>query len=142
MKVNSLYVILFCGIACERAPSAQAMKEWSPSDHDQQEPAQATPPISAATETATLAALLWRQQCSTCHGHTGLGDGPAAIATKPPSLASAAWQKATTDAQIAKAITAGKGKMPKFDVPEAVVKALVIHVRSLNEGKTRNDKAP
>lgn len=142
MNVNVLSLFAFCAVAaCDRAPSTNGMKEWSPADHDQSEQAQPavqpSPHGADVSETATLAALLWKQQCATCHGQTGLGDGPSAVATRPPSLASAAWQQATSDAQIAKTITTGKGKMPKFDVPEAVVKALVIHIRTLGQDPPR-----
>jgi mono/diheme cytochrome c family protein len=136
MKVNLVYLYASAAAlsACDRAPSTNGMKEWSPIDHDQQaQPAPQPPRADQTSETATLAALLWKQQCASCHGQTGLGDGPASIATRPPSLTSAAWQQATSDDQITKTITTGKGKMPKFDLPEAVVKALVVHIRTLGK---------
>ncbi len=156
-KVNFLYLIPMAVIACERAPSLQGLQEWTPSDHDQQSaqtpPAPPDPhspgssphgsasPHDSTMDTTALTTLLWKQQCASCHGATGLGDGPAAIATRPPSLASADWQKAITDAQIAKMITTGKGKMPKFDLPEVVVKALVIHIRTLGPVKPPSEGA-
>jgi mono/diheme cytochrome c family protein len=144
MSVNLLYFFIACAalMGCERAPSTSGMKEWSPADHDPVEPLAAAPanapgaapPQADGSESAMLASLLWKQQCATCHGPTGRGDGPAAVATRPANLAAASWQSATSDAQIAKAITSGKGKMPKFELPEAVVKALVVHIRTF--GKT------
>ncbi len=159
MKVNVVSFVLFGMVACERAPSADKLKEWTPADHDQARE-QAPPPSPRGSgasphgagphgatpdneelDTAALAALLWKQQCGSCHGVSGLGDGPASATTKPPSLASAEWQKATTDAQIAKTITTGKGKMPKFEMPEAVVRALIFHIRTLGGAPAANDKA-
>jgi len=47
--------------------------------------------------------------CASCHGATGKGDGPtgAAFPTKPRDFTDAAWQSATDDAKIGKAITGG-----------------------------------
>ncbi len=51
----------------------------------------------------------FKQLCSTCHGPTGLGDGPAAagLRPKPRPLGDPAWQDEVDDAHIAKVITEG-----------------------------------
>ena len=49
---------------------------------------------------------------------------------KPPDLTKDEIQGKLEDAQIAAAITNGKGRMPKFELPEDVVRGLVQRVRS------------
>jgi len=50
-----------------------------------------------------------------CHGESGKGDGAAAAALnpKPRDYTDAAWQKATTDAQIKDAIARGGAAVGK-----------------------------
>lgn len=40
------------------------------------------------------------------------------------------WQSSIKDDEIAAVITNGKGRMPKFELPDEVVKGLVARVRS------------
>jgi mono/diheme cytochrome c family protein len=49
------------------------------------------------------------QLCSTCHGPTGHGDGPAgqALNPHPRNFTDAAWQNSVDDEHIAKVITNG-----------------------------------
>ncbi len=60
----------------------------------------------------------------------GKGDGQMGPMVHAPDLTRADWQSQVTDAQIAVSIKSGKGKMPKFDVPEPVVLGLVARVRA------------
>jgi len=46
-------------------------------------------------------------------------------------LTNSDWQSKTTDAEIASTIKSGKNKMPKFDLPEPVLAALVVRIRGL-----------
>lgn len=77
-----------------------------------------------------LVDITWRQQCSTCHGAFGRGDGQLGPMVKAPDLSTLDWQSKVTDAEIAATIRNGKGKMPKFDVPEPVIQGLVARVRA------------
>ena len=84
--------------------------------------------------------------CSTCHGTTGRGDGPAAraLAVRPRDYTDATWQRSITDDQIRAIIVkggAGVGKsslMPATsamaDDPEAL-DALVAIVRSFGSAR-------
>ncbi len=79
--------------------------------------------------------------CTSCHGATGKGDGPAgsALNPKPRDLTDAAWQKSVTDELIAKAIKEGGaaiGKSPLMppwghSLNEEELKAVVAYVRSM-----------
>jgi cytochrome c oxidase cbb3-type subunit 3 len=128
--------------ACERPPSADSAKEWTPADHHSQDDdkaqagqraqaAQAQPKGAKGDDAAQLAEIAWRQQCATCHGTAGKGDGPMGAMMQAPDLTRAAWQTKTTDAEIAAVIQSGRNKMPKFDLPEPVLRGLVARIRSL-----------
>ena len=83
---------------------------------------------------------IFKARCAMCHGPGGKGDGPAGMALnpRPQNWTDAAWQKATADAEIEKAIVGGGQAVGKSvlmpanpdlkDKPE-VVKALVGIVR-------------
>ncbi len=150
--------LLVLAVACDRPPPAESLKEWSPGDHhssDDDKLAQgaqqaaaprakvrppaagAAPEASAATtrgatgdDVAQLVELAWRQQCATCHGATGHGDGQLGPMVRAPDLTREDWQSRVTDGEIAATIKSGKGKMPNFDVPEPVLEGLVARVRA------------
>ena len=125
---------------CDRPPAPT--REWTPQDHDRadesarvssgaQASAQPRSSASPADETRALVAITWQRQCATCHGATGHGDGPQGPMVKATNLASEEWQAKVTDADIATAIKLGKGQMPKFDLPNAVIVGLVEQIRAL-----------
>jgi cytochrome c oxidase cbb3-type subunit 3 len=78
-----------------------------------------------------LVDLAWRQQCANCHGPLGRGDGQMGAMLRAPDLTRAAWQSTVTDTEIAATIKNGRNKMPRFDLPEPVLKGLVVRIRSL-----------
>jgi cytochrome c oxidase cbb3-type subunit 3 len=140
--LTTVALVLFTG--CDRPPSPESLRDWAPGDHhsiedDRPSAAQpaaqpAAPRGSAGSNEATqLAELAWRQQCTTCHGPMGKGDGPTGPMVQAPDLTRAAWQSKVTDAEIVSTIRAGKNKMPKFDLPDPVLRALVVRIRSLRE---------
>jgi cytochrome c oxidase cbb3-type subunit 3 len=126
-------------VACERPPSADQAKEWTPGDHDHSEektsqaqgaqaPAQRGDAGSGAEQ---LAEMTWQNNCFACHGSMGKGDGPSGPMVGAKDLTRADWQSTVSDADMAAAILGGKGRMPKFDLPEPVVKGLVARIRSM-----------
>ena len=125
---------LIFATACDRAPSVDRAGEWSPKDHDQAEMAgrQAMPPSSGTrpNNDEMLVELTWNENCASCHGAEGHGDGPNGRLVKAPDLTRAAWQDNVTDEQIAAQIKNGKGLMPKFDIPAVVVKGLIARIRA------------
>ena len=154
LAVLSILIVM----GCDRAPAADGLPEWKPSDHDrlaneanerEQRQAAPAPPQglpaghpdtadagprpdagSAAMSADELADMAWKNQCSSCHGPTGHGDGPQAPMLHPPDFSSKEWQSQHTDVELAASIVNGKNKMPKFGLPERVVTALVARVRS------------
>ena len=97
-----------------------------------QAPTEGSPgPGKKASEAVSLAELAWRNQCASCHGPTGRGDGPTGPMVGAPDLTSPAMQDRLKDAEVFAAVKNGKGKMPKFDLPDDVVMALIVKVRQL-----------
>jgi mono/diheme cytochrome c family protein len=130
-----------CG--CDRPPSDDTATVWTPADHDRVDEknvasgtqGKAAPKAAPSVNTPVdegkiLGDLAWRTQCVTCHGESGHGDGPSGALVKAPDMAKSDWQAQRTDEAMAASIRNGKGLMPKFDLPDAAVKALVARVRS------------
>ena len=122
MRVLSTTCALLFALACAAPP-----------------PPPQPPPIPA--DAMAAAEAKWNIFCSTCHGKTGRGDGPAAAALQPDLLrdySDLAWQKSVTDEYLALAILKGGaavGKSPLMppspdlqDRPE-IVRGLVRVVR-------------
>lgn len=132
-RVFPLFLLTVAAVAaCDRPPSVE-LKEWTPSDHDGEQKGAASGKQGTkgdAGGTPALVEITWRQQCATCHGVSGRGDGPQGPMFKAADLSRVDWQSKVKDEEIASAIVNGKGRMPKFDLPDDVVRGLVTRVRS------------
>lgn len=106
-------------------------------------PAPAVQPAIAAAK-GTPGEQLFSERCALCHGAGGRGDGPAAAAMnpKPRNFTDKAWQTATTDEALRKAIVEGGtavGKSPLMPPnPDLATNAELLssvaaHVRSLGK---------
>jgi mono/diheme cytochrome c family protein len=110
--------------------------------------APATQPAPAAAKSSeaigTEAKQIFETRCYTCHGMTGMGDGPgsAGLTPKPRNFHDPAWQESVTDDHINKIIlyggsAVGRSPMmpgnPDLIAKSEVVAALVKHVRSLGQ---------
>ncbi|MFQ5457732.1 MAG: c-type cytochrome [Myxococcota bacterium] len=74
--------------------------------------------------------------CVACHGPSGAGDGPAAAALdpKPRDLTTGEFKYGSTDEDLFKFISTGKGPMPPWDsLPEADRRAVIKYIRSLKK---------
>lgn len=69
----------------------------------------AVPSLSLAADAASN----FKTRCTPCHGSDGSGNTPMGKKVGAKALASPEVQK-LSDADLQKAITAGKGKMPEF----------------------------
>jgi cytochrome c oxidase cbb3-type subunit 3 len=127
---------------CESPPAAATLREWTPADHHSTDDdklgsqGQGTGPAArrgAAGDVAQLVDLTWRQQCTNCHGAGGRGDGQMGAMLHATDLTRADWQKSVTDADLTATIKNGKNRMPKFDLPDAVLAGLVARIRALRE---------
>jgi mono/diheme cytochrome c family protein len=118
-------------VACDRAPPADGLKEWTPADHEGEKKSSANQGAKGDGGGApALVEITWRAQCASCHGAGGHGDGPQGAMFKAADLSRPEWQDKIKDEEIAGAIVNGKGRMPKFELSPDVVKGLVGRVRS------------
>jgi mono/diheme cytochrome c family protein len=138
MPVLSVALAALAG--CDRPPSADSLKEWTRADHHSTDDdklaagAQVAPPPAGGPphdDTGQLVELTWRQQCTTCHGPMGRGDGQMGPMVQAPDLTRADWQSKVTDAEMASTIKAGRNRMPSFNLPDPVIGGLVVRIRSL-----------
>jgi cytochrome c oxidase cbb3-type subunit 3 len=137
MHPRWLLVCLLLCAACDRAPSASSLPEWTTADHDRLEEnarAQAGQRPGAQpqlTPQQQLAEAAWQAKCASCHGIIGRGDGPNGPLLKASDLTREEWQAKTSDEQIASVIRSGRGRMPAFaDLPQDAVDALVARIRA------------
>ena len=68
----------------------------------------------AGTARADDGSVLYKNNCSACHGNRGDGRGPAAtgLSPPPPDFADPAFWKGVTDSYLLHVITNGLGPMP------------------------------
>ena len=80
------------------------------------------------------AAATFKTKCSPCHGVDGSGNTPAGKTVKAQDLRVPEIQS-KTDAELAKVITDGKGKMPSFksSLSGDQIKGLVAYIRTLKK---------
>ena len=98
-------------------------------------------PAAASAGDAAAGKAKYDMFCSSCHGASGKGDGPAGAALNPKArdFTDAAWQDATDDATIHKAIKEGGaaiGKSPLMppwgaSLSDADIDNVVAYIRSL-----------
>src|SRR5687768_11220145 len=64
---------------------------------------------SAPAAIGSSAQTLFSQRCAVCHGTSGKGDGPGAVALnpKPRDYTNTAWQKSVSDDELKKIIVQG-----------------------------------
>jgi cytochrome c553 len=110
------------------------------------EPPAETPATDAEAAPAAAvagfdAAATFNTVCATCHGVTGVGDGPAgaALDPKPASFADAAFWETRTDEDVFAVIKEGgaaRGKSPLMvgwgmSYDDTQITALVEHIKTL-----------
>lgn len=130
-----MLLLLPLAFACQSQPSD--LREWTPADHDHTTNPNTTQVEVPADGSSALASLgidevtivAWKRNCASCHGLSGAGDGPQGRMTGARDLGDTAWQDATSDEAIARAIREGRGAMPAFSLPDSTVKSLVRLIR-------------
>lgn len=130
----SLAVLL---VGCNAAPAD--LRPWKASDHDHtanpnEDQVQVTDAGSAAQNHGIddVTIVAWQQNCTSCHGALGRGDGPQGQLVHAADLSRPDWQASVTDEAIATTIREGRGRMPSFNLPEVTITRLVGLVRMLN----------
>jgi mono/diheme cytochrome c family protein len=146
-RLLSVLSLVVLAPACESAPAAESLAEWRPSDHhsaDDDKVAQGASAQQAqgarqatGSDIPQLVELAWRQQCTTCHGAMGRGDGQMGAMLQAPDLTRDDLQAKMTDAEMAAFIKHGKDKMPAFNLPDPVLQGLVARIRQLRSAEAR-----
>jgi hypothetical protein len=78
-----------------------------------------------------LVEVTWETACAPCHGPIGHGDGPNGPMVNAPDITRDDVLSKITDDEIAFQIRNGKNRMPKFDLPDPVVRGLVARIRAM-----------
>ena len=93
---------------------------------------------AVATSAASVQAgdALYKKNCASCHGKTGLGDGTKAktLDTSPGDFTSASFQK-QTDGTLFYQIKSGREDMPKYDkkIEDSDIWNIVNYLRTLKK---------
>jgi len=126
--------------ACNDA--AVDLRPWKASDHDHTanpnaEQVQVTDAGSADSNHGLddVTIVAWQQNCTSCHGPLGRGDGQQGQMVHASDLSRPDWQATVTDEAIATTIRQGRGRMPSFNLPDATIARLVALIRMLDLGK-------
>jgi mono/diheme cytochrome c family protein len=143
----ALVFAILCFVGCQGEPADT--REWTPNDHDHTaNPSGGQVDVSdggnsqmAALGLNEVTLVAWKQNCVTCHGMIGRGDGPRGPGMRARDLGDPAWQASVTDEQIATSIKQGKGTMPPFDLPASTIAGLVKLTRLLNISRGRDPNA-
>jgi mono/diheme cytochrome c family protein len=99
--------------------SMQQPKPWPVPDNA----AKVKNPVKSNAESVAAGKTLWQQNCASCHGKTGKGDGSKAAQLKTPMVDfSIAEFQSMTDGGIFYKTSEGRGDMPSFKkkIPEAM----------------------
>lgn len=93
-------------------------------------------PVKSSAATIGEGKELWGKSCASCHGKTGLGDGPKAKLLETPAgdFSSKAFQ-AQTDGELFYKTWKGRGEMPGFKgkVSDDEIWKMVVFMRTMKK---------
>jgi len=93
-------------------------------------------PVKADTESINIGKMLYRKNCASCHGKTGLGDGVKARTLDTPS-GDFTVEKfySQTDGEHFYKTKFGRGDMPKYDkkIPDEDIWHMVNYMRTFKK---------
>ena len=136
MKFKSIFVsALLLTFSFSQVMNAQSQKKAEPWPVPAVEKAKANP-VACDDATVKLGMTSWAKNCASCHGKTGLGDGPKGrmLKTHSGDFSTTDFQ-ASTDGELFFRTKAGRGEMPAFDkkIPDNEIWAMVHHMRSFKK---------
>ncbi|HET7503263.1 MAG TPA: cytochrome c [Kofleriaceae bacterium] len=136
-NTHFLALILVLAVGCSK-------KAASPDEAEPSSAPSSGQPVAAAQNPTDEAQTTFKTVCATCHGESGLGNGPGAatLTPKPRNYTDRTWQASVSDDQIKQTILMGGaavGKSPAMpaqpqlkEKPE-VVAALVQIIRTFGK---------
>jgi mono/diheme cytochrome c family protein len=119
MKFKKGTIIIVLLVSSIGIMSMQQPKPWPVPDNA----AKVKNPVKSNAESVAAGKTLWQQNCASCHGKTGKGDGSKAAQLKTPMVDfSTAEFQSMTDGGIFYKTSEGRGDMPAFKkkIPEAM----------------------
>jgi mono/diheme cytochrome c family protein len=142
MKNGSITAILLLLIPLGIAGAAQ--NEKNPSWEAPEAAKQVKNPVNVTKEGLAAAAKLFRENCMTCHGETGAGDGPVAesLMRHPADFTDEKMMSKATDGELFWKMTTGRPPMPSWEdqLSETERWELVNYLRTLTEKASAEKK--
>jgi mono/diheme cytochrome c family protein len=119
MQFKKVTIVMTLLVVSIGIMSMQQPKPWPVPDAA----AKVKNPVKSNAESVAAGKTLWQQNCASCHGKTGKGDGSKAAQLKTPMVDfSTAEFQSMTDGGIFYKTSEGRGDMPSFKkkIPEAM----------------------
>jgi mono/diheme cytochrome c family protein len=136
MKLKIVFAsVIVLAFSLSQVINAQAQKKAEPWPVPATDKAKANP-VACDDATMKIGMASWTKNCASCHGKTGLGDGPKGRMCKTnPGNFSATDFQASTDGELFFRTKTGRNEMPSFDkkIPDNEIWALVNHMRSFKQ---------
>ena len=136
MKLRILFAsALLLAFTASQTVNAQAQKKAEPWPVTPAEKSMKNP-VANDDAAMKLGMAAWMKNCASCHGKTGLGDGPKGRMTKthPGNFSTAEFQ-AATDGELFARTKIGRGEMPAYDkkIPDNEIWAMVHFMRGMEK---------
>ena len=124
-------IVVAAGLGCALVAGAGAQTRWAAPASD----AGRKSPMAASLKVADQGKKVAQANCVSCHGVSGTGNGPAAMALNPrPADWTSKEVQSETDGALFWKITSGRGAMPAWrHLAESDRWALVQYIRSLKK---------
>ena len=124
-------IVVAAGLGCSLVAGAGAQTRWAAPALD----AGRKSPMAASLKVVDQGKKVAQANCVSCHGASGTGNGPAAMALNPrPADWTSKEVQSETDGALFWKITSGRGAMPAWrHLAENDRWALVQYIRSLKK---------
>jgi mono/diheme cytochrome c family protein len=108
-RASAFVVVVLLAAGPKWVPLASAAQQHDADAHRHAEAAKGSNPVAASAKSVADGSSVYSRSCASCHGKTGMGDGPAGrqLDPKPSNLADAEWIHGTSDSEIFATIRSG-----------------------------------